>query len=120
MLAVVKTPHTKIRIEGRISSNILSVLRKEYGPKLHLEQDNSESVNYFETDFAKKMDKLSSPADCVKIYRQNKGWTQGELGEKVGVSKNYISDWENGHREISKEKAKSLSKLFNISADYFI
>jgi transcriptional regulator with XRE-family HTH domain len=77
-------------------------------------------VNYFETDFAKRMEKLSGPADCVRIYRENKGWTQEELGRKAGVAKNYVSDWENGHRKISRDKAKILGQLFDISAGYFI
>ena len=31
MLAVVKTPHIKIRIEGQIPPRLITVLKKEYG-----------------------------------------------------------------------------------------
>ncbi len=93
MLAVVKTPRT---------------------------EEAEESLNYFETDFAKKMDKLSGPSDAIRIYRENRGLTQEELGKKIGVSKNYVSDWENGHRTVSKDKAKLLGQLFGISSEYFI
>jgi len=120
MLAVVKTPRTRIHIEGDISNLLLEVLKKEYGNKLRLQEDAEESVNYFETDFAKKMEKITGPADCIQTYRENKGLTQVELGKKVGVSKNYVSDWENGHRKVSKDKAKILGKLFGISPQYFI
>jgi DNA-binding transcriptional regulator YiaG len=120
MLAVVKTPRTNVRIEGDISTLMLEVLKKEYGKKLHLEEDAEESVNYFETAFAKKMEKLSTPGDCIQTYRENKSWTQDELGKRVGVSRSYVSDWENGRRKVSKDKAKLLTKLFGISPEYFI
>ena len=120
MLAVVKTPHTNVRIEGDISSLLLEVLKKEYGKNLHLKQDSEESMDYFDSDFSKKMEKISGPADCIHTYRENKGFTQDELGEKVGVSKNYVSDWENGRRKVSKDKAKLLGRLFGISPAHFI
>lgn len=120
MLAVVKTPRIDVRIQGEISPLMMEVLKKEYGRKLHIQAENNESVNYFETPFAKAMDKKITPADCIQTYRENLGLTQEELGKKVRVSKNYVSDWENGHRKVSKEKAVRLSKLFHISVEHLL
>jgi DNA-binding transcriptional regulator YiaG len=118
MLAVVKTPHIDLRIQGSISPFLIQALRREYGRKLHLEGEGS--VDFFETDLAKRLEKRATPGGCVKIYRENMSLTQEELGKKTGVSKSYVSDWENGRRKISKEKAKKLSVLFGISIEYLL
>lgn len=120
MLAVVKTPRIDLRIRGDISPFMLEVLKKEYGKKLRVEPETEGSLDYFETDFAKAISKKISPADCVQIYRDNLELTQEELGRRVGVSKSYVSDWENGRRKISKDKAKKLSALFRISIDHLL
>lgn len=120
MLAVVKTPHIDVRIQGAISPFMMEVLKKEYGRKLRLKSEDEESVDYFETALAKALDKRATPGSCIQIYRENLGWTQDELGEKIGVSKQYVSDWENGRRKVSTAKAKKLSKLFHISVEYFL
>jgi DNA-binding XRE family transcriptional regulator len=120
MLAVVKTPHIDLRIQGDISPFMLEVLKKEFGKKLRVEPEKEGSVDYFETSLAKSLAKKVSPADCVQIYRENLRLTQEGLGQKVGVSKNYVSDWENGHRKISRDKAKKLAALFRISVDHLL
>lgn len=119
MLAVVKTPHIDLRIRGDISPFMVEALKKEYGRKLRIGPEK-DAVDYFETDLAKALEKKVSSADCIHIYRENLGLTQAELGKKIGVPKNYVSDWENGHRKISKDKAKKLSALFHISVDHFL
>ena len=120
MLAVVKTPHIDVRIQGDISPLMMEVLKKEYGRKLHIKAEDEESVDYFETALAKVLDKRATPGGCIQIYRENLGWTQEELGEKVGVSKQYVSDWEHGRRKVSTAKAKKLSHLFHISVEHFL
>ena len=120
MLAVVKTPHIDVRIEGEISPFMMEVLKKEYGRKLHLEAEDEESVDYFETALAKTLDKRATPGGCIQIYRENLGLTQEDLGEKVGVSKQYVSDWEHGRRHVSTAKAKKLSQLFHISIEHLL
>ncbi len=121
MLAVVKTPHINLKIEGKLSIFMQEALKKEYGKKLVLkEMQEDDSVDFFQTSLAKKLEKKSTPGSCLKIYRENLKLTQQELGKKVKTSKNYISDMENGYRKISKEKAKLFGKLFNISAEHFI
>jgi transcriptional regulator with XRE-family HTH domain len=62
-----------------------------------------------------------TPGDSVETYRKNAGFTQAELGKKLGkFSRQNISDIEHGRREISKELARKLSVLFGISIDRFI
>ena len=57
----------------------------------------------------------------MKIYRQNQKMTQTKLGMELGgISKQNISHMERGTQGISKENAKKLAKLFNVSTDVFI
>lgn len=122
MLAVVKTPRTKIKIEGDIPKPILKVLKLEFGKNLKIkEEPGDELVDLFDTDWFKDRKKKITPGKTLRTYRENKGWNQEKLGKKLGgFSRQYISDLENGRREISKNLAKTLSKLFQVSPVRFI
>ncbi len=121
MLAVVKTPHINVRIEGEVSPRLLRLLKTEYGSDLKLAKEAEiETVDFFKTDFYKKVKKEMTPSTYVKIYRENHGMTQEQLGTKMGVSKSFICDVEHGRRAVSKEMAKKFSTLFEISVDRFI
>ncbi|MFC1585072.1 helix-turn-helix transcriptional regulator, partial [Fibrobacterota bacterium] len=115
-----KTPHISLKIKGKLSVFMQEALKKEYGKKLILKDEHEDdAVDFFQTSLAKKIEKEAKPGNCLKIYRENLSLTQEELGDKIGVSKNYVSDMENGRRTISKEKAKLFGKMFNISAEHF-
>jgi DNA-binding XRE family transcriptional regulator len=122
MLAVVKTPLIKIHIKGKIPTRIVAVLKKEYGDKVKLtEEDDDELVDVFQTDWYKRVKKTLTPGTNLKIYRQNMRLTQEQLGAKLGdLPKQFISNMENGIRPISKNTAIKLSKLFKVSVDRFI
>ena len=54
-----------------------------------------------------------------KIFKLRKelGFSQEELAEKLGVTRQTISKWELGETTPDIKQAKSLSKVFNISLD---
>ena len=122
MLAVVKTPHTDLRIKGFIPCPVLKALRTEYGKTLKVKANDDEEylVDFFETDIYKDFKKRMKPGDYVKMYRENMELTQAALGKKVGMSRAYICDIEHGRRAISKDIAKKFSRLFKISATHLI
>jgi DNA-binding XRE family transcriptional regulator len=121
MLAVVKTPHINVRISGKLPPRLLRCLKSEFGRKLRIAEDeDNETVDFFKTDFYKEMKKEMMPGTYARIYRENRGMTQEQLGEKVGVSKSFICDIEHDRRAISKDMAKKLSNIFNISVSRFI
>ena len=37
-----------------------------------------------------------SLSEKIKMLRKEKGWSQYQLGEKVGVHEKHVSKWENG------------------------
>jgi len=125
MLAVVKKSRTNKRlfeIKGEIPNHIIDYFRQEYGSAFEIVEDNEqELIDIFETDWFKKINQKASAGDSLRIYRQNFGITQTDLGKKLGsYSKQYISDLENSRRSISKEVAKKLSKIFNVPVSRFI
>ena len=122
MLAVVKTPLIDVQIRGKIPPRLLTVLKKEYGKKVRLsKEEDDELLDVFQTDWFKRVKKSLTPGTNLKIYRQNLGLTQGQLGAKLGnLPKQFVSNMENGIRPISKKTAIALSKIFKVSVERFI
>lgn len=59
-------------------------------------------------------------AERLTLLRKENGISQLELAEKLGVSRQAVSRWENGASIPSTEKLISLSKLYNVSMAYLI
>ena len=57
-----------------------------------------------------------------KIYelRMSFGWTQVQLAQKLGITKQTISNWENDNIQPSIDMLVKLSKIFNVSTDYLL
>lgn len=53
----------------------------------------------------------------IKYYRKLNKWTQTELGEKIGMGKNAIGNYERGFRSPKKDTMFALANAFNISID---
>ena len=129
MLAVVRAPRTKrttLEIRGQIPKWMLSRLKKEYKDNLIVkETDDSpkddDLVNIFESDWFSSIDSKMTPGENLRIYRENAGFSQTELGEKLGkVPRQNISSMEKGKRGISKDIAKKLSQILNAPISRFI
>lgn len=56
-------------------------------------------------------------AEKLKNERQKKGWSQEELAEKLFVSRQSVSKWENGQNYPSIEIIIKVSDLFGITID---
>ena len=53
----------------------------------------------------------------IRQYRLKNGWTQQELGAKIGMSKNAIGNYEKGFRSPKKNTMFDLANAFNVSID---
>ena len=59
--------------------------------------------------------------DKIRMLRKQKGLTQTELGEKLGVKTNAVSKWECGRVEdIPMSKVKAMSVLFDVTPSFLI
>lgn len=56
----------------------------------------------------------------IKKLRLENGWTQEELGTKLGVTKGTISKWEAESAVARGESLRELCKVFNVPADIFL
>jgi DNA-binding XRE family transcriptional regulator len=127
MLAVVRMPRTRktaLQIRGRIPSWMLRRLRKEYGKNLVVADEDEgagELLDVFETPWFRELDGSMTPGDSVKIYRENAGLTQDQLGKKLGnVPRQNVSAMEKGRRGISKAMAKKLSRVLHAPVGRFL
>ena len=59
-------------------------------------------------------------ADKIIENRKKNGWSQEELAEKLGVSRQSVSKWESAQAVPDMKKILQLSELFNVSTDYLI
>ena len=53
----------------------------------------------------------------VKVHREERGWSQGELGRRLGVSRQTINAVETDKYDPSLPLALRMAKLFAVSVD---
>ncbi|EEL73397.1 helix-turn-helix transcriptional regulator [Bacillus cereus] len=58
--------------------------------------------------------------DRVKQLRKSKGWTQGELGDAVGLKKATISLIENNKRDRSERSVSVFAEVLGCTSDYLL
>ena len=58
--------------------------------------------------------------DNIRLLRSVRGISQVELGEKLNVSKQSISNWENGNIQPSIEMLLKIADFFSVSTDFLL
>lgn len=56
----------------------------------------------------------------INELRISFGWTQVQLAQKLGVTKQTISNWENDNIQPSIDMLIKISKIFNVTTDYLL
>lgn len=59
-------------------------------------------------------------ADRIQYLRKQKGLSQEELADKVGVSRQAVSKWESEQSTPDVEKIIIMSDLFEVTTDYIL
>ena len=59
-------------------------------------------------------------AEKVLALRRRNGWSQEELAEKAGVSRQSVSKWESAASIPDIGKILELSRIFGVSTDYLL
>ena len=59
-------------------------------------------------------------ADRIQYLRKNKGISQEELADKIGVSRQAVSKWESEQSTPDIEKVILLSDFFDVTTDYLL
>ena len=63
---------------------------------------------------------LKVVGDRIKLCRKANNLTQPELAEKLGMTRENISGYENGRITPTSTSIFFLSKLFNVSSDFLL
>ena len=56
----------------------------------------------------------------IEKLRKIRGWSQEELANKIGVSRQAVFKWESGANMPDIEKIKKLVDLFKVSYDFLL
>lgn len=111
-------PGAILRFRQKTPTRIIKRIEEEY--KEYLFDDGEELVKWNETDIAREIGSRMTPGKYLRHLREATSMTQRAVGEKVGVSANYVSDWETGQRPVSRFKARELAALFGVEPGVFI
>ena len=114
-----KTRPINLLFKPRTPQRIIHEIENRYSHYV-VRPDDEEYLEWEKTDLAKELDKEMTPGVFLRLLREAHDFSQAALGEKTGVSAKRISDFENGQRGISKEIAKQLAHIFNVSPARFI
>jgi transcriptional regulator with XRE-family HTH domain len=61
---------------------------------------------------------VSDFAEKIKMLRQERGWSQESLAEKIGIGQQYISKYESGKLYPSFKTIEKLAGTFGVSVDF--
>ncbi len=56
----------------------------------------------------------------IKFCRKEKGLTQEQLGNKLGVDRSTVTGWENGYDSIPLKRLIEFCNLYNYSVDFVL
>ena len=56
----------------------------------------------------------------IRDLRTANGWTQSQLGKKIGAAKSTVSGYESGDHQLTPALINSLCDLFGCTADYLL
>lgn len=59
-------------------------------------------------------------AEKIKALREERGWTQAELANRMGVTRNGVNSWKQGLSVPSPASIVELAKTFSVSTDYLL
>lgn len=59
-------------------------------------------------------------ADKIILLRRRKGWSQEELAERLGVTRQSISKWEGAQSAPELDKILRMSEVFGVSCDFLL
>ena len=59
-------------------------------------------------------------SQIVKSLRLERGWSQQDVADRVGLNKMTISQYENGKRKPSFEMIEALAEIFHVDMNYLL
>lgn len=63
---------------------------------------------------------MTQLGERIKSRRQELNWTQDDLSTKSGLSKGFLSDLENGKRNVSANNLLDIARVLSVSLDFLM
>jgi transcriptional regulator with XRE-family HTH domain len=63
---------------------------------------------------------MANTGDRIRAIRDKRGLTQDQLADKAKISTGFLSDVENGKRNVSSENLLKIANALGASADYLL
>ncbi len=63
---------------------------------------------------------MASVGERIRRRRNELGWTQDALAQKAGVSKSFLSDLENGKRNVGANTLYDIARALSLSLDHLM
>lgn len=120
----------KLRMDKNMTQQELAKILKISSSTIGMYEQNRRSpdietlkliADYFQcsTDYLLGKNDIEN-MNRLSLLRKSHNMSQAELAEKLGVTQQTISKYENGSREPDTETLKLLSSIFNVSIDYLL
>jgi ribosome-binding protein aMBF1 (putative translation factor) len=114
MLAVVKTPHIELSINGEGSKEALDWLARKFRVQVISGEDKKITIE--ETSFYREME-VNRSGNLLEAARLKAEFSQKQLADAVGIRQTMISEYENGRRRITKAMAERFAKELKIKPE---
>ncbi len=63
---------------------------------------------------------MATVGERIRGRREELGWKQDDLATKAGISKSFLSDLENGKRNVGADKLLDIARALSLSLDYLM
>lgn len=115
MLALVKTPHTEIILNGTGASEIIDFLKTRFAVQIFSADEENDLVNINDTSWWK-----NNRHRVLAGARRKAELTQKQLADAVGIRQSVLSEYERGKRKITPAMAEKLAAALNTWPEKFL
>jgi len=63
---------------------------------------------------------MATVGERIKSRRDELDWTQDDLAQRAKISKSFLSDLENGKRNVGADKLLDIARAISLSLDYLM
>ena len=107
---------TIFSFEGKNIPDYLVIFLKSAFPNVEeVKETDEDYVEISKTDWFKEMESQTTPAESLKLLRTTFGYTQQQLADKTGITKQQVSAMERGKEPIGRKMAHRLADALGTS-----
>jgi DNA-binding XRE family transcriptional regulator len=110
MLAVVQKPRIEISVNGEGAKEAIDWLARKF--RLQVISGDQDTVAIEDTGFYREME-----VNLLEAARLKAGLSQKQLAEAVKIRQTMVSEFENGHRRITKNMAERFAGVLKIKSE---